>query len=130
MAKRSLTPGEIALGISVYGANIDFDKVFIYDRAYLGLANTVTAPNGNIFYPKDDERYAADLSTGTLLQRATFIHELGHVWQYQSGVDVVAERGFNGDYNFLDKFNKRVKFQTWGIEERLINAFGGVEMVA
>jgi hypothetical protein len=118
MAKRSLTPGEIALGISVYGENIDFDKVFIYDRAFLRVANTVAAPNGNIYYPKDDDRYAADLSKGTLLKRATFIHELGHVWQYQSGVDVVLNRGFNGDYSFLDKFKKGVRFQTWGIEEQ------------
>ena len=116
MAGRDLTTGEISLGLSVYGDNIDFSTVRIHDRAYLGVANTVVSPNGNIYYPRSDERYAVDISLGTWDQRATFIHELGHIWQHQSGISVVTKRGFNGDYDFSDKVSSGVPFSKWGIE--------------
>lgn len=118
MARRNLTTGEIDLGYSVYGESIDFSTVQIHDRAFLGVANTVVSPDGNIYYPRDDARYVNDLSLGTLGQRATFIHELGHVWQHQQGINVVTRRGLNGDYVFIDKVSAGIPFGKWGIEEQ------------
>jgi hypothetical protein len=118
MAARNLTPGEIALGYSIFGTNIDFSAVQIYDRPYRYVATSIVAPNGNIYYPRSHEMYAADISAGTLQQRATFIHELGHVWQHQIGLNVIARRLFNNDYDFSDKIGTDVPFLKWGIEEQ------------
>ena len=130
MGYRNLTIGELALAKGIYGDGIDYTSIKIFDRAAgifgVDLANTVTSPNGNIYYPKDDPRYALDISTGSFDQRGTFIHELKHVDQQQDGVDILGRRlAEGGDYDFRDKikFDPKtglvvVPFANWTIEEQ------------
>lgn len=65
MGRRDLTSGEISLASSVYGDAINYSDIKIFDRAYAYIANTVTAPNGNIYYPRGSEKYASDFSTAS-----------------------------------------------------------------
>ncbi|MEW6221691.1 MAG: hypothetical protein AB1634_19460, partial [Thermodesulfobacteriota bacterium] len=44
------------------------------------------APDGNIYFHPAD--YLDDFSQGTLGERAWFIHESTHVWQFQQKMDV------------------------------------------
>ncbi|RZJ95791.1 MAG: hypothetical protein EON88_09610 [Brevundimonas sp.] len=48
-----------------------------------------------IVWPRDG--HAGDLATGSLWQRATLIHELVHVWQAQSGVNLLTAKLRAGD---------------------------------
>ena len=130
MGYRYLTDGELALATSIYGDGIDYSSIKIYDRAAgifgVGVANTVTSPNGNIYYPKGDPRYGLDISAGTFDQKGTFIHELKHVDQHQDGVDILGRRlAEGGDYDFRDKISFDPKtgkavfpFESWTIEEQ------------
>lgn len=80
---RPLTPGEIDDAKSVFGDAIDYDQVRVFDFSPLvGAAETI---GNDIFYPEGDFRN--DFSTGSLSQRADFIHELAHVFQGQNDID-------------------------------------------
>lgn len=86
MASRNLTDGEKALAREIFGNNIDYDEVTINSHKYpptLGFQpnDTVIAPNGNIYYPPGHYGYDADISQGTIAQKALFIHEMTHVLQ-------------------------------------------------
>lgn len=85
---RDLTLGEIALASSVYGDAIDYGRMKIYSTDYLLTKGRISAPNGNIYFPVGTDQsswYSDDISTHKLnIARGTFIHELGHVYQYQT----------------------------------------------
>jgi hypothetical protein len=59
MSERHLTPGEVALGRSVYGDAIDYDKVLITDEVWNGplslesssTKNRAHTPDGNMHFP-------------------------------------------------------------------------------
>ncbi len=82
MDGRALTDGEIALAKSVYGKEINYGKVKIFNRkwAFFQPRNRAMAPNGNIYYAPDNSDYSVDFSiNGDIHTRATFIHEMAHV---------------------------------------------------
>ncbi|UNZ53844.1 hypothetical protein [Agrobacterium tumefaciens] len=121
--KRSLTVGEIALGASVYGNSIDYSSIEVYNRSYSLTPGRISAPNGNIYYTKEKSQaflYSEDFSKSTNpAVRGTFIHELSHVYQYQTGewVGVAALRSL-GQYDFTKNITKGVAFSKWNIEQR------------
>jgi hypothetical protein len=87
---RILTAGEIKLSRLVYGSSIHYEKVFIHKGSYLpfGLQNEKVAmtPNGEIYFR---EYYKDDFSKSTPDLKHTFIHEMGHVWQREKGMNVI-----------------------------------------
>jgi hypothetical protein len=126
---RPLTFGEIALGASIYGDFIDYSKVRIFDRDYLFTKGRISSPDGNIYYPVGTNQsnwYSEDISTNLVnlgpykdIARGTLIHELGHVYQFQTGVWVKTGAILAaGDYDFTDKLLKGIPFAKWNIEER------------
>jgi hypothetical protein len=97
---RVLTDREIALLQPIYGAGVDLSLVrvipaklsrFQGDDTYMTPENSIYAP-GSLF----EEDFAAP-GIDPYLQ-AVFVHELAHVWQHQSGLDVVAA----GFVSFVD----------------------------
>jgi len=121
MGNRGLTQGEIDMAAAIFGDTIAYGDVRVYDRGAIGLPLSITAPNGNIYYPERfSAYYSDDFSASGVhpLDRGTFMHEMGHVWQHHQGVNVVVERNFNGDYDYSDKLNNDVPFDEWGIEEQ------------
>ena len=85
MGTRGLTQGEIDLAKEIFGDAIDYAKVKIHDTQAHMLHPTGSAitPSGEIF------AYGCcrqDFSTASPAQRAFFIHEMTHVWQYQNRI--------------------------------------------
>lgn len=87
---RLLTAGEIQLAQSVFLSTIDYSKVWIHRESYLpfNLQNEDTAmtPNGEIYFRN---QYFDDFSRATDDLQHMFIHEMGHVWQREKGMNVI-----------------------------------------
>jgi hypothetical protein len=91
---RFLTPAENKLAESVFGGAIAYDDVrIINDKfAFFQPKHVVMAPRGAIhFHPKGD-LYCADFCGAALTAQGLFIHEMTHVWQHQSGVNLLLRR--------------------------------------
>lgn len=87
---RRLTPGEVTLARTVFGDTIDYDRVRLFARPYMGVASrdfhTTVSPNGHIY----SRSLRADYAAGTLPEQSHFLHEMTHVWQHQNGRSVRA----------------------------------------
>lgn len=89
---RLLTPGEIRLAATIFGSSVDYAAVRIFDSpgSVLGrLANSTALRNDIRIH--DQSRYAQDFSQAPVALRELFLHEMTHVWQYQSGRNFVRE---------------------------------------
>jgi hypothetical protein len=94
MTGRSLTRAEITLAKSVFGDAINYDAVSINNRKFIFFQprRVTMAPNGNIwFHPKGD-LYCDDFCGRDVSDQGLFIHEMTHVWQHQSGVNLLIKR--------------------------------------
>lgn len=91
-ACRFLTPGEIRLAAAIFGARIDYAAVRVFDSrgGILAHVANITALRNDIRI-HDPSKYAADFSAASVALRAIFLHEMTHVWQYQSGRNFVQE---------------------------------------
>ena len=87
---RPLTPGEIADAQSVFGDAVDYTQIRVLDSNY-DSDDRMSAWDGAISAP--ESRYRADFSAADtpLIDRATFQHELTHLFQDQLGLDMSAE---------------------------------------
>ena len=118
---RKLTAGEIALAMTVFGSDINYDIVRVYRHAYksfLGLqpSNTLVAPDGSIYADEDGSVYAEDYSATGFTLQAAFIHEMTHVWQDQQGIDVFTRGIFERRYDYTIEAGKR--FEDYLIEQQ------------
>ncbi|MEW5290124.1 hypothetical protein ABW286_13180 [Erwinia papayae] len=87
---RGLTSGEIILAKSIFKNAINYSVVKIYKGSYFPFTmqnqDTAVTPDGNIYFmPK---HYQRDFSRALPVYQHWFIHEMTHVWQYQSGLNV------------------------------------------
>lgn len=120
MAERSLTSGEIVLATTVFKKEISYEKVKIFNSKWtlFQSTNRAMAPNGNIYYPEGNSDYSVDFSkSSNIHSKATFIHELAHVWQHQKGVNVILKGAFQRDYDYLP-LTIKTKFDDLGIEQQ------------
>jgi hypothetical protein len=116
-AGRSLTAGEIAIGRSVFGDAIDYDRVRIYDcKWHFFMPNhRAHAPNGHVYFPVGTGRYCEDFAVADLHSRSILVHELAHVWQHQNGVSVATRAMLNRRYDYAPVF-RGVPFSRLGVE--------------
>lgn len=94
MSARWLTPAERKLAEGVFGGSIDYDAVRISNRKWWWFQprSLAMAPRGAIhFHPKGD-LYCDDFCGKDLTDQGLFIHEMAHVWQYQSGINLILRR--------------------------------------
>jgi hypothetical protein len=88
---RALTAGEIAMVRPFFAGSIDYTKVRVVPERYFLLqpADTYMTPNGNIYAP--GPLFQADFSLAAVdaSLRAIFVHEMMHVWQHQSGINLI-----------------------------------------
>ncbi|MBM7067852.1 hypothetical protein [Actibacterium sp. 188UL27-1] len=121
MAGRSLTSGEIAMAQSVYKSTINCKKPRIFNEkwAFFQPDDRAMAPNGNIYFAPSDPGYQADFSARSvgIHDKATFIHELGHVWQHQQGQWVTVRGAVERDYDYLP-LAASDDFDAYGIEQQ------------
>lgn len=116
---RLLTEGEKRMADSVFGKNtINYDKVLVLKRIQFTTTDTrASAPFGQIIYPTD--KFKDDFSSPNIsaLDKATFIHEMTHIWQYQlkypvakNGVIIQLKNELGGSvYAYSLSSNKKLK---------------------
>jgi hypothetical protein len=80
---RALTSGEIALGRSVFGDEIRWEKIRIFQAPSLGFGAMVPIGRTIVF---SKWRAARDFASAPIWDQGWFIHELMHVWQAARGV--------------------------------------------
>ncbi|MCJ8315111.1 MAG: hypothetical protein HRU38_23955 [Saccharospirillaceae bacterium] len=94
---RNLTPNEIVEAKKAYGTLIsDYKNIKIYNKKWFFLQDKEIAmtPNGHIYWPAAGD--CADATTcKSRSYRAWFIHEMGHVMQYQNGQNLIIEAGMH-----------------------------------
>lgn len=87
---RPITAGEREMIEPLYKDSINYGDVNIFNGEYLPFGfqfdDYVMAPNGNIYFPEG--LFREDFSSADLIDKAIFVHEMGHVWQHQMGVNV------------------------------------------
>jgi hypothetical protein len=114
---RPLTIGETRLLGSVFSKTIPYGKVKVHNyKAYFFQPDdTAMTPDGEMYFPA--AHYKADFSTEGLSDRAWFVHEGAHLYQYYYLRWSVRLRGiFDRRYNYtLDPMKK---FQDYGLEEQ------------
>ncbi len=119
---RKLTSGEIALAMTVFGTTIPYDLVKVHDHQYPFLFgqqpdDTLVAPDGDIYADRDGEVYSDDYSKADFGSRATFIHEMAHVWQDRvMGIFVWFRGPFERNYKYTIIPGKR--FLDYKLEEQ------------
>ena len=88
---RSLTVGEIKLCRTVFSDLIDYTRVKVMNQPYLPWqpAGIFMAPSGYIHLKSTD--YCTDFSQQNLAYQAIFIHEMAHIFQFQSHVNVLLQ---------------------------------------
>lgn len=87
-AWRVLAPGELTAAQGVFGDAIAWDRVRIYARGFTPFQpkHVAVTPLGAVHFRRED--FLPDFST-RWADMAWLIHELAHVWQYQTGVPVI-----------------------------------------
>jgi hypothetical protein len=115
---RPLTPGEIALAASVFGAAIDYDRARIAHRkwAFFQPRHIVMAPRGCIHFNPRGDLYRDDFATADVGLQSLFIHEMTHIWQHQSGVNLVLKRHPFCRYAYALKPGQA--FRRYGLEQQ------------
>ncbi len=126
---RRLSAGESAMVGQVFGGQVEIDRVRIRREkfAFFQPKNVTMAPNGEIWlHPQGilaKSEASADFSKADLPLRCHFIHEMTHVWQKQSGVDLVLEKiviamffGPLGGYDYVLEEGK--DFASYNIEQQ------------
>lgn len=87
---RHLTNGEIALAKGYFGQTLNYNKIKIFNRPFMGILGgnyAAIAPNGNI-YIVDEHRRFTDHTYEPPERQKLMIHELTHVAQWQGGFNV------------------------------------------
>ena len=92
-AFRTLTAGERRLAHEMFGETLDSARVWIFaipvwPRAFVPGGRLLVWPAGQA---------ARDFSQASLMLQGVFVHELTHVWQAQSGVNLLAAKLRAGD---------------------------------
>lgn len=118
---RPLTVGEIQLSRTVFGEAVKYNLVHIYHRSYFPFGaqddNVAMSPDGNIYFDPDGTLYREDFSRANIHSKALLIHEMTHVWQHQSGVNVRIRGIFQRTYKYLP-LEPGKKFSDYGIEQQ------------
>jgi len=131
LQSRPLTPRERDMAREVFGDQIEYDKVKVYNGApkVAGVipldGMDAIAPSGNIFLVDKDSQHP-DMSQAGAANRKLLIHEMTHVWQYQQGRNVNLEaaglfvrNGFSyGKGIYAYDLYKTKKFNDLNIEQQ------------
>jgi RHS repeat-associated protein len=127
---RPLTDGEINAATSIFGSKIEYSSVKVYrKKAYFFQPKDVLmTPDGNIYANPSGTAYSSDYSAVSIYPAswavpieyttALFIHEMTHVWQFQSGMNVKTRAIFNRAYNYRFSSFGKIPFLNYGVEKQ------------
>lgn len=115
---RGLTAGETRIAAGMFGAALDTASVrlrrgkwFMFQPAWVTMA-----PDGDIWFHPNGGLWCADFAAQPLPLRALFVHEMTHVWQVQSGLNLVWRRPPFARYRYTLAAGK--PFGAYGIEQQ------------
>lgn len=113
---RPLTPGELAAARNVFGDAIDWARVRIHARGFTPFQprRTAVSPLGAVHFRAED--CLPDFSRGWA-EMAWLIHELVHVWQYQTGVWVILRGLWERTYQY-GALDPTRPLRRYGIEQQ------------
>ena len=116
---RTLTPGERALVAEVFGNALDPAPVTLRRGKWFPFQprRVVMAPDGHVWFHPDGPEWRDDFATAGLASQALLIHELTHVWQVQSGINLIVARRPFAPYAYLPLVAGR-PFAAYGIEQQ------------
>ena len=88
LTSRALTQAERNRADGIFGKAIDYDTVKLHHRKWWPFqpVNTLMAPTGRIWFHPKGPYWHDDFGKAPLKLQALFLHEMTHVWQYQSGI--------------------------------------------
>jgi len=114
---RKLTPGEIAMGRSLFGNGIDWSQLGVFQApSFLGFSAMVPLGHTIVF---SKWRAAQDFSKADASEQAWFVLELTHVWQAKRGVLLAAAKlGAMGKHAYAYKPRTGAKFKDYNIERQ------------
>ncbi|HWJ69421.1 MAG TPA: vgr related protein [Sphingobium sp.] len=118
MTERPLTAAERALAQGMFGTAIDLDPVRIRRRKWWPLQprGTVMAPRGHLYFHPDSPCYCPCFGADGAAGQGLFLHELTHVWQHQSGLNLLLRRHPFCRYDYA--FRPGRPFARYGIEQQ------------
>ncbi|MBV8972923.1 MAG: vgr related protein [Sphingomonadaceae bacterium] len=116
---RLLTTGERALAARVFGDALDPSRVTVRRGKWFPFQprRTVMAPDGHIWFHPDGTEWRDDFSAAGIASQALFVHELTHVWQHQSGINLPLRRRPFARYAYLP-LTPGKSFASHGIEQQ------------
>ncbi|MBW3559031.1 MAG: hypothetical protein KY449_04565 [Proteobacteria bacterium] len=100
---RPLTPGERALCLETFGAELDLDRVRLWSCPPLAWTTGRPFCAGGWLWPGrrllvyPPAQAHADFAEATLWDQSVFLHEMTHVWQSQQGVNLLWAKLRAGD---------------------------------
>ena len=114
--RRCLTAGEISLGSTVFGEEIDWPEVRLAQIAPLGFGAMVPIGRTIVF---SKWRAARDFACANLGEQGWFVHELMHVWQARRGVVLAgAKLGALGKGAYVYKPRQAARLKHYNIERQ------------
>jgi hypothetical protein len=115
---RTMTSREIALARTVFGDALDYAKIRIHRRKWWWFQprKITMAPDGHLWFHPDSQLFCDDFCDRDIGLQGLFIHELVHVWQHQSGINLPMKRHpfCRYDYNLKPGW----KLHQYGIEQQ------------
>lgn len=125
--KRPLTAGEISMAAAIFGDQLDYKKIRVINRKF----GIFSFKNGGRTFLNtvniSGTAYCDDYSRQAPHLKAFFIHELTHIWQYQTRPLWLAsnaiEEGLRYNFNYKTaaytyKLDLRKKFTDYGYEQQ------------
>lgn len=115
---RALTPAEIALVASVFGAAVDTAAVTVRRAKFWAFHpwRVTMAPDGHLWCHPNGDNWSEDYAAEPLGTQAHFIHEMTHVWQVQTGGHLALRRPPLARYRYTLTPGK--PFSRYGIEQQ------------
>jgi len=115
---RPLTPAERALAVAMFGDAIALEDVRIRRRKWwiFQPRETVMAPRGHIHFHPAGHTHCACFGDGGLSAQGLFLHEMTHVWQHQSGMNLLLRRHPFCRYDYM--FEPGRPFARYGVEQQ------------
>lgn len=74
------------------------------------------APDGHVWFHPNSGLWCEDFSTRSLNLRALLVHELTHVWQHQTGINLILRRPPFARYRYRLQPGK--PFTAYGLEQQ------------
>jgi hypothetical protein len=116
---RPLTSAEVQICQRVFGETLNPAPVRVKQQRWWPLQprNIVMAPDGHLYFPPGCRSYCDDFAVMPIQLQAFFLHEMTHIWQYQTGANLILARGLFARYRYLPLIPGKA-FELYGIEQQ------------